>query len=542
MGPKGGRVFVVGVGMTKFEKPGSRENFDYPDMAKEAAQAALHDAGISYSDVEQACVSYVFGDSTCGQKAIYHSLGLSGIPIHNVNNNCASGSSALYLAQQLIAGGMCDCVLALGFEKMERGSISSKFSDRVNPLVSHVSSLSALSPLSSSPIAAQFFAAAGCEHMNTYGTKPEHFAKIAWKNHKHSTNNPLSQFQDEFSVDDILHSRPVSDFLTLLQCCPTSDGSAAAVLVSESFVRLHALETRAVEIVAMVMQTDTANTFNSNSAMNLVGYDMTRRAAERAFSDCGLSPSDIQLIELHDCFSANELISYEALGLCPPGGAGELVDSGETTYGGRWVVNPSGGLISKGHPLGATGIAQCAEICWQLRGEAGTRQVPAAIHGLQHNLGLGGAVVVAVYGAGLTRSGTSGRVPVMVSVSGSSTPKEDNFKSAAVFRDIAKRLELEGESLVQKMSSVFEFRVRGTGDEIGVWTVDVKTGNGSVHYASGLPADVSLSVSDDDLVSVMSGKLNPQTAFFQGKMKIAGSMAAAMKLQSLVATLPKAKL
>nr|XP_032799952.1 non-specific lipid-transfer protein-like isoform X1 [Petromyzon marinus]XP_032799953.1 non-specific lipid-transfer protein-like isoform X2 [Petromyzon marinus] len=143
---------------------------------------------------------------------------------------------------------------------------------------------------------------------------------------------------------------------------------------------------------------------------------------------------------------------------------------------------------------------------------------------------------------GFTREGASRRVPVMVSVSGSSTPKEDNFKSAAVFRDIAKRLELEGESLVQKLSSVFEFRVRGTGDEIGVWTVDVKTGNGSVHYASGLPADVSLSVSDEDLVSVMSGRLNPQTAFFQGKMKIAGSMAAAMKLQSLVTTLPKAKL
>ncbi|XP_078741752.1 sterol carrier protein 2, partial [Lampetra fluviatilis] len=260
----------------------------------------------------------------------------------------------------------------------------------------------------------------------------------------------------------------------------------------------------------MVMQTDTATTFNSNSAMNLVGYDMTRRAAERAFSDCGLSPSDIQLIELHDCFSANELITYEALGLCPPGGAGELVDSGATTYGGRWVVNPSGGLISKGHPLGATGLAQCAELCWQLRGEAGTRQVPAARHGLQHNLGLGGAVVVAVYRGG--GGGGARRVPVMVSVSGSSIPEEDNFKSAVVFRDIAKRLELEGETLVQKMSSVFEFRVRGgTGDEIGVWTVDVKTGKGSVNYASGLPADVSLSVSDDDLVSVMSGKLNPQT-------------------------------
>ncbi|XP_030220869.1 sterol carrier protein 2 isoform X2 [Gadus morhua] len=352
---KKNRVFVIGVGMTKFEKPGSREDFDYPDMAKEAGQKALADAGVPYSAIEQACVGYVYGDSTCGQRAIYHGLGLSGIPIMNVNNNCSTGSTALFMARQLVQGGLVECALALGFEKMERGSLTSKYMDRTNPMDRHMEVMINRYGMVPAPAAAQMFGNAGREHMEKHGTKPEHFAKIAWKNHKHSTNNPYSQFQDEYSLDQVINSRKVFEFLTLLQCCPTSDGAGAAVLASEAFVRRHGLERQAVEIVAQEMVTDLASTFTEDSCIKMVGYDMTQLAARRVFAAAGLQPGDVDVVELHDCFSANELITYEALGLCAEGKAGELIDRGDNTYGGKYVVNPSGGLISKGHPLGATG-------------------------------------------------------------------------------------------------------------------------------------------------------------------------------------------
>uniref|UniRef100_A0A670XS83 propanoyl-CoA C-acyltransferase n=1 Tax=Pseudonaja textilis TaxID=8673 RepID=A0A670XS83_PSETE len=319
-------------------------------MAKEAGQNALADAGIPYSSIEQACIGYVYGDSTSGQRAIYHSLGLTGIPIINVNNNCATGSTALFVAGQLIKGGLANCVLALGFEKMASGSL---FTDRVNPGDKHFEVMINKYGLETAPIAPQLFGNAGKEHMEKYGTKVEHFAKIAWKNHKHSVNNPNSQFQKEYSLDEVLQSRKVFDFLTVLQCCPTSDGAAAVVLASEEFVKKNGLESKSVEILAQEMRTDFPSSFDQSSCIKMVGYDMTKDAAINCFSKTGLTPEDVDVIELHDCFSANELITYEALGLCPE--AGELIDRGDTTYGGKWVVNPSGGLISKGHPLGATG-------------------------------------------------------------------------------------------------------------------------------------------------------------------------------------------
>jgi len=189
----------------------------------------------------------------------------------------------------------------------------------------------------------------------------------------------------------------VFDPLTKLQCCPTSDGAGAAILASERFVEQHGLRARAVEIAGMAMTTDFPSTFEEKSSIKLVGYDMTKQAAQRVYEQAGLGPEDVDVVELHDCFSCNELVTYEALGLCPEGTAGEFIDSGANTYGGRVVVNPSGGLISKGHPLGATGLAQCAELTWQLRGEAAARQVDGATLGLQHNLGLGGAAVVTAY-------------------------------------------------------------------------------------------------------------------------------------------------
>jgi len=390
----GEKVFVIGVGMTKFEKPGSRD-WDYPDMAEEAGKKALADAGIEYSQIEQAVAGYCYGDSTCGERAVY-TLGLTGIPIYNVNNNCSTGSTALFMAKQFIEGGLADCALAIGFEKMEKGSLGIKYTDRTNPMDKHAKIMIEERGFEKAPAAAQFFGNAGREHMERYGTKPEHFAKIGWKNHKHSVNNPYSQFQDEYSLEDIQNAPMVFAPLTKLQCCPTSDGAGAAILASERFVRQHGLEGQAVEILGQAMTTDFQSSFEKSS-IKLVGYDMTRKAAEKVYEQAGIGPEDVDVVELHDCFSCNELITYEALGLCPEGKAGEFIDSGANTYGGKVVVNPSGGLISKGHPLGATGLAQCAELSWQLRGQAQKRQVEGAKVALQHNLGLGGAAVVTAY-------------------------------------------------------------------------------------------------------------------------------------------------
>ena len=397
MAPK---VYVVGVGMTNFEKPGSRA-WDYPDMAKEAGTKALEDAGIPYDEVEQAVVGYVYGESTSGQRSVY-GLGLTGIPVYNVNNNCSTGSTALFLGKQLIAGGIADCVLALGFEKMEKGSLGVKYTDRINPMDRHVDMMVKLRGFETSPVAPQIFGNAGREHMERYGTTPEQFAKIGLKNHRHSVNNPYSQFQDEYTLEEILAAPMVHAPLTKLQCCPTSDGSAAAVLASEEFVHRHSLEGKAVEIIGQAMVTDTPETFERKSSIMLIGSEMTRLAAQRVYEETGLGAEDVDVIELHDCFSTNELITYEALGLCPEGEGGKLIDEGAVTYGGQVVVNPSGGLISKGHPLGATGLAQCSELSWQLRGKADARQVPGAKVALQHNIGLGGAVVVTMYRKGFT--------------------------------------------------------------------------------------------------------------------------------------------
>ena len=392
------RVFVVGVGMTKFEKPGSRE-WDYPDMARESGTKALEDAGVDYREIEQAYVGYVYGESTSGQRALYE-LGMSGLPIVNVNNNCSTGSTALYLAAQAIRGGLAECTLALGFEKMQRGSLGTTFEDREQPMMKHLMALAELHEFAMPP-APYMFGAAGREHMEKYGTTPEQFAKIGYKNHKHSVNNPYAQFQTEYSLDDILDAPVIYSPLTKLQCSPTSDGSGAAILASEAFVDKHGLADQAIEIVGQAMVTDMSSTFDDKSAQSLVGKEMTRAAAAKVYEQAGITAADVDVIELHDCFSANELLTYEALGLCDEGEAGKLIDNDDTTYGGRWVVNPSGGLISKGHPLGATGLAQCSELTWQLRGTADARQVESAAGpsgiALQHNIGLGGAVVVTAY-------------------------------------------------------------------------------------------------------------------------------------------------
>ncbi|HSK49057.1 MAG TPA: lipid-transfer protein [Solirubrobacterales bacterium] len=395
-GRAGNRSCVIGVGMTKFDKPGTKEG-DYPDWAKEAGEKALADAGIDYGDVEQAYAGYCYGDSTYGQRAIY-GLGLTGIPVVNVNNNCSTGSSALFLARQAVTGGIVDCALAVGFEKMERGSLGVKYTDRTNAMDKHMMRMFEVREPEESPFAPQMFGNAGRDHMDRYGSKPEHFAWIGYKNHKHSVNNPYAQFQDEYTLEQISEARMIHDPLTKLQCSPTSDGSACAIVASERYVDEHGLWEQAIEIAGQSMVTDLSSTFDEGAdCMTIVGSDMSKQAADEAYAEAGVAAAEVDVCELHDCFSANELITYEALGFAAEGEAHKLVEAEATTYGGDVVVNPSGGLISKGHPLGATGLAQCSELTWQLRGAADKRQVEGAKVALQHNIGLGGAAVVTVY-------------------------------------------------------------------------------------------------------------------------------------------------
>ncbi|MFI0709557.1 lipid-transfer protein [Streptomyces inhibens] len=400
-----GKAYIVGVGMTKFEKPETRE-WQYWDMAKEAGGKALADAGIGYEAVEQLPVGYCYQASTAGQRAAYE-LGLTGIPVYNVNNNCATASTALMMARQFVEAGINDCVLALGFEKMKRGALgggtdggagggAAGAGGATSPVARHYGVMAARHGFEMTPPTAQIFGNAAREHMERYGTTAEQLAAVGAKNHRHSARNPYAQFQDVYTVEEILAARTVHRPLTKLQCSPTSDGAAAAVVASERFVREHGLADRAVEIAAQTMMTDTEDSFASGSCIDVVGKPMSRAAARQVYAASGLGIEDVDVIEMHDCFSVNELLTYEALGMCADGESGKLVAEGATTYGGRWVVNPSGGLISKGHPLGATGLAQAAELVWQLRGTAGERQVPDARVGLAHNIGLGGAAVVTV--------------------------------------------------------------------------------------------------------------------------------------------------
>jgi len=299
----------------------------------------------------------------------------------------------------MIAGGMADAVLVVGFEKMFPGSLQSFFNDRANPTGTSGEMMKATRGITNAPGAAQMFGNAGREYMEKYGAKAEDFAEIARINHEHSKRNPYSQFQDEYTLEQVLKSPMIHAPLTKLQCCPTSDGGAAAVLVSQDFLdaRPH-LKEQAVLIAGQQLSTDAASLF-SRSSIDLMGYEMTKTAARIALAEANVNINDVKVCELHDCFSANEMIVIDALGLSEHGKAHEMVRQGDITYGGKrgLVINPSGGLISKGHPLGASGIAQCAELVWHLRGWANNRLVEGTEAALQHNLGLGGAVVVTVY-------------------------------------------------------------------------------------------------------------------------------------------------
>jgi len=389
------KIVVAGVGMIPFRKPGDHP--PYYEMGAEAARLALADAGVEYAEVQQAYVGYVYGDSTSGQRALYE-VGLTGVPIINVNNNCSTGSTALFLARQAILGG-ADCVLALGFEQMKPGALGAVFTDRPTPFDRFEEVTDALVGESQIPLALRYFGGAGREHMQRYGTPLETFAQIRAKASRHAEKNPLALFRKVVTADQVMADVQVwPGVMTRLMACPPTCGAAAALLVSEDYARRHGIES-SVRMLAQAMTTDTASTFGK-SMISLVGADMAKAAADTVYEQAGVGPKDIDVCELHDCFAQNELISYEALGFCAPGEAARFVADGDNTYGGAVVTNPSGGLLSKGHPLGATGLAQCYELTQQLRGKADARQVEGARLGLQHNLGLGGACVVTLYGRG----------------------------------------------------------------------------------------------------------------------------------------------
>ncbi len=390
----GRNVYVAGVGMIPFTKPGAGE--PYHLMGAGALRAALADAGLDYARVQQAYVGYVYGDSTAGQRALYQ-VGMTGIPVVNVNNNCSTGSTALYLARQAVESGAVDCALALGFEQMQPGALGSVFTDRPTPFDPFDEAANALVQAEGVPLALRYFGGAGLAHMRQYGTKLETFAKIRAKASRHAANNPLALFRKVVTEEEVMAAPAVwPGVMTRLMACPPTCGGAAAILCSEDFATRHGLDTR-VRIRAQAMTTDTPVTFEARDMRELVGFSMARSAAAQVYEQAGAGPQDVQVVELHDCFAHNELITYEALGLCPVGGAERFVEAGDNTYGGRYVTNPSGGLLSKGHPLGATGLAQCTELVQQLRGQAGARQVAGARLALQHNLGLGGACVVTMY-------------------------------------------------------------------------------------------------------------------------------------------------
>lgn len=356
----GGKVYVVGVGMTKFSKPKKtpKEGPHFPELGKTAIERALDDACLNSEQgkklIEQAFVGCLF-DVGAGQRCLYNT-GIYDIPVTNCNNACATGSNALALGRQAIMGGVADAVLCLGVEKMKPGSLGGGGGGGASALDIHYQIMGKHRGFPKGvPPMPLFFGYAGQEHMALYGSKEDHFAMIGEKNHKHSVNNPYSQFRDEYTLEQIKSAPKVYGPLTKLQCSPTSDGAACAILASEAFVIKHGLQGQAIEIAGQAMRSDNAGAFDlhdeKRTMMELVGSQMAKNCAQDVYRQSGLTADDVNVVELHDCFSCNELLTYENLGLCNPGEGGKLIESGNATYGGKYVVNPSGGLISKGHPL-----------------------------------------------------------------------------------------------------------------------------------------------------------------------------------------------
>ncbi len=382
--------------MIPFKKPGKSDPYDV--MGAQAAGRAIEDAGIDYRQVEQAFAGYVYADSCSGQAALYH-LGINGVPVANVNNNCASGSTAFSLAAQAVKSGAVDCALAVGFEQMEPGAIDQIFPDKTNPVARHTEAVAELMGLSEEelamPPAILMF---GCQVdllKDKYGVSDRALARVVIKARKHAANNPYAIFREPLTEEEILETAPIYRGLRKLYACAPSCGAAAAVVCSEAFADKHGLS-KEVRLIGSGWCSDFAEDF-TGEPLDIMFRALSRKATARAYEDAGVGPDDLDVIELHDCFTSNEIITYAALGLCDEGDMDRFVLEDQNTYGGRCVVCPSGGLLAKGHPLGATGLAQITELVWQLRGQAGPRQVEGARTALQHNGGLGSAGFVNIF-------------------------------------------------------------------------------------------------------------------------------------------------
>ena len=373
-------VAIVGLGMIKF---GRYPEKGVQELAAQACLLALKDADMSMKDLEIFISGNLYQAGAMLGQRILREIGQTGIPVINVANACATGSTAFREAYMSIASGAYDTAIAVGSEQMGKmgllgGGGGGGGGGGISP-----------EGIVGSGLMPAVFGQAGAEHMRQYGTTAEHFAKIAVKNHKHSMHNPYSQYQVEMSLEDVMNARLVAWPNTLYMCCPTGDGAAAIVLTSMEKAKQHT--TVPIKVAASVLTSDPW----SERDLTLPDVNtLTRNAAKQAFEKAGVGPGDLNLVELHDCFATAELLHYENLGLCEPGGAGRLIDEGETYVGGRIPVNPSGGLLSKGHPLGATGVANICEVAWHLRGEAGNRQVEGAKVGLAHVIGLGSACTI----------------------------------------------------------------------------------------------------------------------------------------------------
>ena len=370
-------VYVLGIDMIKF---GRFPDKSLAELGAEAALLALDDAGLKIQDVEAMwCGNLMQANNMVGQQVLQQ-IGQTGIPVVNCANACATGATAFRDAWLAVKAGAYDVVLAVGVEQMGKGLLGGTGAGRGIPKEGLLGSMTMPA----------VFAEAGMEHSRKYGTTFEQFAKVSVKNHHHSTLNPKAMYQIETPLEQVMGAEMISYPNTKLMCSVNVDGSAAAVLVSEKKAKQLGMK-RAVKVRASVLTSDPW------SERDLVMPDVntcTRLAAKKAYEMAGVGPNDINLIELHDCFATAEILHYENLGLCKDGEAGQLIDSGATTIGGRIPVNLSGGLLSKGHPLGATGIANIYEISTHLRGEAGKRQVPNAKLGLTHVIGLGSACAI----------------------------------------------------------------------------------------------------------------------------------------------------
>lgn len=389
----GDSIWVLGVFMSKF---GRYPEKDLVDLSAEAGLAALQDAGVTMQHMDVMAVGTLYeANASLGQR-VAKQLGQTGLPIYNVANACATGATAVRTVYMAIASGEAQMGLAIGGEQMGKmGLLGSAARARTEKKVFEPSgrfgSVMSVEGVLGTGLMPGVFAQAGMEYSaKNAGVGFEQFAKVAEKNHAHSTLNPLAQYQKQFSLEEVMGAEMIAYPNTLLMCCPTGDGAAAVVLVSEEKLKTLSPDQkrRAVKISASVLTSDPWT--ESDDALPDVNT-LTRLAADKAYEKAGVSPQDLDLVELHDCFATAELLHYDNLRLCEPGGAGDFIDSGAPKRDGKIPVNVSGGLVSKGHPIGATGCANIFEVTTHLRGEAGDRQIEGAKVGLTHVIGLGSA-------------------------------------------------------------------------------------------------------------------------------------------------------